>query len=174
MNKYESDLLVPNQEVPTGTLFLEAKDKSESLGVDITYVCFKNEQGDIVEFPSTGRAVNVCIGCKAHKRVENLNLSVAISDTGADNERVLALSNDEPLDCFTVNSGNFEIQLQLPYCGLKPGIYTAKLSLKEGYLNFLDVVESFAFTVKSNEKMNQCSFYQPRKWAIVQSKQLLM
>lgn len=174
MNKYEADLLIPNQQVPTGTLFLEAKDKSESLGVDITYICFRNEQGDIVEFPSTGRAVNFCIGCKAHKRVENVNLSVAISDTGADNERVLVLSNDEPLDYFTVNPGNSEIQLQLPYCGLKPGIYTAKLSLKEGYLNFLDVVESFGFNVKSNEKMNQCSFYQPRRWAIVQSQNILM
>lgn len=169
MNKYEQNLFITAVTTSTKKTFIKQKNELESSGLDITYLCFRNEQGELIEFPLTGEPVHFCVGCKARKNIENINLAVAIADTGAENERVLFLRNNENTEAFIIDVGSFEIRLQMPYCGLKPGIYNMKLSLTEGNLNVLDAVESFAFTVKSNEIMSQCLFYQPRKLTVVKN-----
>lgn len=170
MKRYEEDLFVKKANTSTKTTFFKEKNELESSGLDITYLCFKNEHGELLEFPLTGKPVHFCVGCKARKKIENINLIVAVADTGAENERVLFLRNNEDTESFVVEPGDFEIRLQMPYCGLKPGIYSAKLNLTEGLLNLLDAVESFAFIVKTNESISQCSFYQPRKFVVVNNK----
>jgi len=68
---------------------------------------------------------------------------------------------------FEVVPGKHEIQVQMPYFCLKPGIYTVNVKIKTGSLYTFDAVNSFRFTVKSDGKMSQCMFYQPRSWQLV-------
>ncbi|GAA6615442.1 ABC transporter ATP-binding protein [Scytonema sp. NUACC26] len=167
MNKYEEDLFLNNSATEKGIMLFPEKSEKDSSGVDITYLCFKNEQGEILEFPLTGEPVNLCIGCKAHQKVDNLNATVMISDTGAENERVLFLESDKNSNTLAVLPGNCEIRLHMPYLGLKPGLYTAKLRVAEGLLHVFDAVETFVFSVKSEHNMNQCLYYQLREWEVI-------
>lgn len=68
---------------------------------------------------------------------------------------------------FVVMPGEQEIQLQMPYCCLKPSSYIMKLSLGQGPLYLLDAIESFEFRVNESGNMSQCLFYQPRDWKII-------
>jgi lipopolysaccharide transport system ATP-binding protein len=79
---------------------------------------------------------------------------------------VLYLSNQYDNQPMTLAAGRSEIQLQLPYCGLKPGVYSAKIVVSQSTLYMLDVVESFRFRVKSGINMNQNLYYQPRSWKV--------
>jgi lipopolysaccharide transport system ATP-binding protein len=64
----------------------------------------------------------------------------------------------------SVKPGDVELQLQLPYCGLSAGLYSAKIVVTQKAVSTLDVVESFRFRVNSNGIKEQNLFYQPRKW----------
>ncbi|KYC41577.1 ABC transporter ATP-binding protein [Scytonema hofmannii PCC 7110] len=167
MNQYESDLFLNTSTTHQGTMTFPEKNAQNSSGVDITYLCFKNEQGEVLDFPLTGESVNLCIGCKAHKKVDSLNATVIVSNTGSENERVLFLESDKKSSDLTVSPGNFELRLHMPCFGLKPGVYTAKLNVAEGILNVFDAVETFVFSVKSESNMNQCLYYQQREWKVV-------
>jgi homopolymeric O-antigen transport system ATP-binding protein len=165
MDRYEQDLFAVRGESSTKPLFLQEKAEGESEGVDIVYVCFKDEWGQIVESPLTGSTVSLSVGCKARTEFENINVIVAVS-AAAENERVLYLSSQYDNQTMTVPAGNSEIQIQLPHCGLKPGVYSAKIVISQSSLYMLDVLESFRFRVKSGINMNQNLFYQPRSWKV--------
>ena len=70
---------------------------------------------------------------------------------------------------FNLSPGFSEIQLQLPYLGLAPGVYTAQIRVRKDAVYTFDVVESFRFTVTAYCNINKCQFYQPRTWALVPS-----
>jgi len=55
----------------------------------------------------------------------------------------------------------------MPFCGLTPGVYRAKIYVRQGEYAF-DGVESFRFTVKSERTISRCLYYQPRSWQIIQ------
>jgi len=59
----------------------------------------------------------------------------------------------------------------LPYCGLMPGWYSAKIVITQNALRILDVVESFRFCVSSNEDAENNAFYQPRTWQAIDHQQ---
>lgn len=59
--------------------------------------------------------------------------------------------------------GQIELQVRMPHFGLAPGVYSAKIYVRQGVRSF-DVVESFRFTVKTERTMSRCLFYQPRTW----------
>jgi lipopolysaccharide transport system ATP-binding protein len=67
----------------------------------------------------------------------------------------------------SVLAGRSEVQVQMPYCGLKAGAYSAKILVGQSYLYLLDVVESFRFRVRSgSSSVDQSMFYQPRSWRV--------
>jgi lipopolysaccharide transport system ATP-binding protein len=166
MKKYEADLFFKESERVPGSLILPEKSEIESLGLDITYLCFKDAQGNKVESPTSGESVNFCIGFKARKSFENVEINLLIREKFGEGEMVLRLSSFTDKILFKVVSGEHEIQLHLPYCGLKPSPYIMKMSISQGVHNLLDAVESFEFRVQQSINMTQCLFYQPRLWKI--------
>ena len=54
----------------------------------------------------------------------------------------------------------------MPYLGLRPGLYSMKIIIKESLLSTLDYVEKFMFSVDSRKAMNRSLFYQPVAWNI--------
>ncbi|HZI87608.1 MAG TPA: polysaccharide ABC transporter ATP-binding protein [Pyrinomonadaceae bacterium] len=164
MSQYEQDLFSPSQAYTSGPLRLPEKLPGESSGLDITDVCFKDEHGTVMEAPLSGKPASFCVRCKAQTEMNEVNLIVAVSNSSVESERVLFLSSHYDSQPMRVKPGDVELQLELPYCGLSAGIYSAKIVVTQKAVSTLDVVESFRFRVTSNGTKEQNLFYQPRNW----------
>jgi len=165
LSRYEKDTLAISFE-DYGPLNLPAKLPGESSGLDITSVCFKDEHGNVLGSPSSGKPVSVCVRCVADKSMKDLSLLVAVSNLSVDNERILHLSSHVDSQPMSIESGEVEFQLELPYCGLSAGLYSAKIVVSEKGVKALDVVESFRFRVSSDGITQHNLFYQPRNWKL--------
>lgn len=164
MNKYEEDVFLKETDQSTGALFLTEKSESETSGLDITFLCFKDDKGNIIESPISGEPINFTVGCKAHKKIENIGIDLSIKEQFGEGESVLRLRSFSEGESFSVMPGEHEIQLQMPYCCLKPSLYSMKLGIVKGSLYVLDAVENFQFRVEQSKNMSQCLFYQPGLW----------
>jgi lipopolysaccharide transport system ATP-binding protein len=164
MRQYEEDLFSISHAHTNEPLRLPEKSSDQSLGLDITGVCFRDEHGTLLEGPWSGKPASVCVRCKAHREMDGINLIVAVSSLSLENERVLYLSSQYDKQPMNVVPGDVELQLQLPYCGLSAGSYSAKIVVSQKTVNTLDVLESFRFYVNSDNIAEQNLFYQPRRW----------
>ncbi|MBD0386728.1 MAG: Wzt carbohydrate-binding domain-containing protein, partial [Nostoc sp. C3-bin3] len=149
---------------PLGVMLLP--EKHQSLGLDIVSLCFKDKQGNILASPLSGEPAYLCVECNAHQKIEAGNLGVMISALSGQNERILYITSASDNEPLKILPGKVEIQMQMPYCCLLPGLYNSKIYVKEGIYSF-DIVESFRFAVKSSKVSSQCLFYQPRMWKVI-------
>ncbi|WAL61039.1 ABC transporter ATP-binding protein [Thermocoleostomius sinensis] len=166
IRQYEEDLCLSGTEMATGRLVLPAKPPGESTGVDITALCFKDEQGDLLTAPATGEPAFLSIECNVCEPVEAANVSCQITALAGEYDKVLYLTTASDNEFIHLPSGHVEIQMQMPYLGLKPGVYSAKISVRQGVRSF-DIVKSFRFTVKASKNVSRCLFYQPRSWKTI-------
>lgn len=166
IRQYEEDLCLSGMDRAVGSLVLPEKPKQESLGLDITAVSFKDEQGNLLETPFCGEPAYLCVGCKAHQSIEDANLGILIKSLSQENGLVLYLTSASDNELLKILPGRTEIQMQMPYCCLIPGSYNAKIYVRSGVRSF-DIVESFRFTVKAGKTVSKCLFYQPRTWRVV-------
>ncbi|MCX7595407.1 MAG: ABC transporter ATP-binding protein [Fischerella sp.] len=166
VRKYEEDLCLNGSEKVSGKMILPPKPKSESSGLDILAVYFKDEEGNILETPFTGEPAYLCVECKAYRKIERANLGILVAALAGENDRVLYLTSNSDNEELTIPPGKSELRMYMPYCGLIPGIYISKIYIRRGVESF-DIVESFKFTVKSNKNVSKCIFYQPRKWQVI-------
>lgn len=169
IEKYEEDLFLGGAKKSSEIMFFPPKVESESFGLDIVSLFFRSPEGNIVESLVSGTPVDFCVGCKAHEKFDNVNLHLKIKKIGEEGGTgaVLFLSSESDRNFFQVPPGEHEIQVQMPYLGLAPGIYTMSVKLKQGSIYTFDAVETFRFTVNSDGKMSDCKFYQPRLWKLV-------
>lgn len=166
IRKYEEDLCLNGAESALGSLVLPEKPESESLGLDIRSICFKDEQGNVLGAPSTGEPTHLSIECKAYKYIDEANLGVLIKALAGENERVLYMTSASENELLEIAPGRVEIQLQMQCLGLIPGVYTAKIYIKQGICT-LDIVESFRFTVRASKNASRCLYYQPRTVKVI-------
>lgn len=167
MNRYEKDLFSNNgQEKVTGSLYLPSKSKEKSSGLDITHILFRDEQGNIIETPETGQFVKICIGCKAYEHFENAGLMITIQEMSGESDAKLTLSSSRDLVSLELSPGETELQVQMPHCCLKPGLYTMRVNVRKAAFYPMDVVESFRFAVCSDINLGGAPFYQPRTWNV--------
>jgi lipopolysaccharide transport system ATP-binding protein len=166
IQQYEQDLFFGEAEKTTSYMKIPPKPKEESMGLDITELSFRDAQGDRQTEIETSQPAALCIECFVHDPLDDLSIDVLIKDQLGEGEWMLRMNNLEDQQPIRLTPGRHEIQLQLPYCGLKPGIYTMKLSIRSDFLYYLDAVESFRFVVTSESSMTNCAFYQPRHWRV--------
>ncbi|MBD2355065.1 ABC transporter ATP-binding protein [Tolypothrix sp. FACHB-123] len=169
IRQYEEDLSLAGVDTSLGMMFLPEKPESESLGIDIVSVCFKDEHGNILAAPRCGELAYLCVECKAYKQVDHANLGISITALSGQNERILYITSASDHEPLQILPGRLEIQMQMPYCCLLPGLYSAKIYIKEGVCSF-DIVESFRFMVKASKITSRSLFYQPRKWEVINHK----
>lgn len=169
IEKYEEDLFLAGTKKTAEVMFFPPKLESESFGMDIVSLFFRSYEGNIIESLESGEPVFFCVGCKAHKIFDDVNVHLKIKKIGEEGGAgaVLFLSSENDKNFFHVPLGKHEIQVQMPYLGLAPGMYTMSIKLKKGSIYTFDAVENFRFTVNSNGKMSECKFYQPRLWKLV-------
>lgn len=145
---------------------LPEKPENESLGVDIVALYFRNDKGEVISTPMTGEPAYLCVECRSHQRVKNANLGIIIKALAGEHERVLYITSASDNEYLNISSKKVEIQMQMPCCGLLPGVYSAKIYLREG-VRSLDIVESFRFTVDAKRNTSKCLYYQPRTWVAI-------
>lgn len=164
MSKFEEDLCLGPATDQSGVLIIPAKSSKETTGLDITKVKLSNGRDSDSNALLSGVAGKITIEVYAHSHQQDVIASALIKELSGESETVLHLSSDKDSKIFSFNSGVNEFAISLPICGLKPGLYTAKIYLHKKPFFMLDAVESFVFRVTSDIDMNQCLFYQSVDW----------
>lgn len=165
MKQYETDLIhtSPNAEMAE-ELILPARSKEDSIGVDITAVSFRDAEDNKVRQLSSGNFASLYITCMAHIPIKDLYCAVSIRAKAADVENVLFMTNFMNRVEIELLPGLNLIKMEMPYVGLLPGEYYANIKIGDGPIGFLDVVESFDFTVDSETSLFKCCFNQSHDW----------
>jgi len=167
VDQYEHDLFLNNIERSENRLSFPARSAQESSGIDMRDLFFRNAEGQPTPILMTGEPLSFCVTCESHDHYSGVALDIRISKVGSVENAgyVLSLRGQNDDAFFQMSPGLSEIQLQLPYLGLAPGVYTAQVRLRKDAIYTFDVVESFRFTVTSHTNVHKCQFYQPRTWA---------
>lgn len=167
-NRYETELFATESVKMKGKLVLPAKPEHENLGLTIRALSFNNDQGEFLPMLVSREPATLAIECDVQGAMNDLSIDVLIRDQFGEGEWMLRFNNVEDHQPVRVKSGRQTIQIGLPYCGLKPGLYIMKLSIRRDRLHYLDVVESFQFSVTTHTNMSNCAFYQPRTWIVAE------
>ncbi|HEY9699944.1 MAG TPA: ABC transporter ATP-binding protein [Trichocoleus sp.] len=170
MDRYEQDLFSIQRSSGEFPFVLPAKPEADQTGADILSIYFRNAAGKLINAPATGESVYFCVRCKVNRPVQKLSLFLAIYQPSRDNNLALHLSSAYDNEMFEVAPGHYELRVHLPHFGLLPGSYSLNTYIKDGSLYVLDAYESLQFTVDSTAKLNRGSFYQPRQWQLLSSR----
>lgn len=167
ISQYERDLFL--NDIDTISHPLSQLRQRATAGLEIKSVFFKDSQGENIEAPVSGEPTYFCMSCKASKNINDIIISFHVKSLGDGGDTILLISNANDKKIIDISSGETEIQLELPYLGLKIGAYIMDIYLKQEGLYHLDAIESFRFRVEAKEdsSSSRCLFYQPRKWNII-------
>ncbi|MEL6495208.1 MAG: ABC transporter ATP-binding protein [Cyanobacteria bacterium J06623_7] len=147
----------------TARMKLPPKLEAESSGLDIREIYFRNHQGAPLEVLLSGEPATLCVKYRASQYIDQLNLGIKVRRVLGEQNLVLYLTAASDDNLFEVHPGEGELQVSMPYLGLTPGRYTARIYLRQEVCSF-DVIEAFKFTVTTQNIISQCLFYQPRTW----------
>jgi lipopolysaccharide transport system ATP-binding protein len=130
---------------------------------------FRDGDGQPTQTLSTGEPISLCATCEAHDSYSGVGLDIRIVKVGGIESagNILSLRGQNDNAFSQLSPGLSEIRLQMPYLGLVPGVYSAQIRLRKDAVYTFDVVESFRFTVTSQQNVSKCQFYQPRSWSTV-------
>lgn len=167
MQRYEKDLFLNEVVSSKGKMILPKKSISESLGLDILSLFFRNEKGEMIDSPVSGEPAYFCAKCKSNRNISNAGFSFAIREQRGEGDITLIMSSFNDNNTFEVSPGEIEMQAWMPYVCLKPSAYTMKVFVKENAFTTLDYVESFVFIVEGKEVQGHSLFYQPRAWKAI-------
>ena len=174
IKQYEEDLMLKEIETSGGKVILPEKDEADSAGIDITYLCFKNEKNNFIDVPQTSKPTNFCVGCKVRSKQDNVYLKIIIRDLSRENEIILDINGDYDRKLFTLEPGEAEIQLNMSSCGLRPGAYDLQVYLAKKPIYRFDMYPSFKFNIKEPEDLNlllsRNFYYQDRQWKVIEKK----
>ncbi|MGD1909707.1 MAG: ABC transporter ATP-binding protein [Rivularia sp. (in: cyanobacteria)] len=166
IRKYEEDLCLSGEENALGRMILPVKPKEKSNGLDILSLCFKDENNQILENLFTGNSAYLSVECKSYEHINNANLGMLVTALSGGEGLVLYMTSTSDNQELEITIGKSEIRMYMPYCSMIPGVYSARIYIRNGVYSY-DIVESFRFTVKSKITISRCQFYQPRKWQVV-------
>lgn len=170
IDKYEEDLFIDDKGNKKDKISAEfvLPDRAEPTGLQIKSLSFRDNDGNILEHLVSGKPACLNVHGYTFENLYDVNLSVIVNHLSESNEEVLVLKSSYDGQSFNLYPGKFTIQLYIPYCGLKAGVYSAKVNLSNSpYFNVLDFVESYKFVVKTVQNMNKCLYYQPRDWKLI-------
>lgn len=175
VGKYEEDLFLGKgshelSEMDGELTFPDRENKAS--GLQIKTISFKDESYNTLRHLLSGEPASLTVEGIAFENLRNVNLSVIVSCLSESGDEILALKSSFDGKSFEISRGKFTLQLKMPYCGLKIGIYSAKINLSSSgasvrSFDILDFIESFKFAVKNEEGVNKSSYYQPREWMLI-------
>ncbi len=170
IQRYEEDLMYKDISFAQGKYLLPEKPPEESLGVDMTYLCFRNQEDNLVDIPKSGSYTKLCIGCKVHREVKEMICGLSVKDI-TDMETGYVFRQVSSLDgvFFHLKPGEVEIQIIMFPLGLRPGAYELAITIELCPLpNRLDAVTGFKFKVDNpmgkKTMVEGDMFFQAREW----------
>lgn len=166
IRKYEEDLCLSGKENALGRMVLSPKPRQKSNGLDIVSLCFKDEQDNTLETLFTGESAYLSVECKSYEHINNANLGMLVTALSGGEGLVLYMTSTSDNQELEIPIGKSEIRMYMPYCSMIPGVYSARIYIRNGVYSY-DIVESFRFTVKANKTISRCQFYQPRTWQVL-------
>jgi lipopolysaccharide transport system ATP-binding protein len=166
ISKYQEDLMMIGSASPQGAMATASDNSHNSEELHIISVLFKDSRGNTLNTLECGEPAYLCIQCRVYKKIDRAIVGIIVREIGNKSDSILSINSERDKQHLEILPGERQIQLKMPYCGLKPGIYTMKINISKRPFYLYDMVESFKFEVKRNKKMNQCEFYQPRTWHI--------
>ncbi|KAM3092023.1 ABC transporter ATP-binding protein [Phormidesmis sp. 146-35] len=170
MSHYEQDLFI-DAEIDASLIGIPALKKRPTVGFDIQGIVFRDENNIVVEKPISGCATSIGIQAKVLDSLTNVSITIAIKGLTEGGEMMLSLNSFNDSIPIELLPGEYEIQLQMPYLGLKLGDYLMDVYVKKDKLFHLDAVESFRFTVEpGQDAIGRSLFYQPRSWNVFVAK----
>jgi lipopolysaccharide transport system ATP-binding protein len=175
MRRYEQELFTEGTKKISGTMTLPAKSQAESLGLDITSLYFRDAQGDRIDSPESGQPAYFCVACKTYAPLSEINLNLTVKEQFSEGENVLGLSTlHEKVSLALPHPGENELQMAMPYVGLRPNFYMMNVHVRQGAFHMLDSVEGFEFCIGDPGGMSQCHFYQPHTWKAVHQESIVV
>ncbi|MEM8829026.1 MAG: polysaccharide ABC transporter ATP-binding protein [Cyanobacteria bacterium P01_G01_bin.19] len=168
IERYESELFDIKSTNTIGQKYFPAKPENESTGLDISYLFFRDLSGNKLELLTSGSPANFCIGLSVKRCIKDMAFRIQIVEITGEGGATLILGNQHEQIFSSVKAGKHEARVKMPYVGLKPGVYSLTIFIREGSLYALDSAQSFKFKVEGNASMSNCKFYQPRTWEIIE------
>ena len=167
MSHYEEDLFLRGQKPKIARLTLPERSESKILGLGISSIFFRGDQGNVLEFPESGKPTSLCLVCCVYRKISNACIHLVVKELLGESEIVLTFNNLIDNNLIHISPGKQEIQVKMPYLGLKPNQYTMQIIIREGPLFSLDEVQSFRFTVTGDMKNKGVNlFNQPYYWKV--------
>lgn len=164
MARFEQDLIYVGGQAVSGQIELPVKDAGASAGVDIRGVHFRDAMGESISAPRTGELTNFCVDCDARQTTSNVSLGIIIRHVSGELEPALSIFSERDKVVYDLPRGQSRIVCRFPSLGLRPGTYSAKISLAGNDMDILDAVESFNFEVVPGSFTGGSAYYQPREW----------
>ncbi|MGK7915704.1 MAG: polysaccharide ABC transporter ATP-binding protein [Prochloraceae cyanobacterium] len=161
MQKYEEDWSGNTKQASVRTV--KTASRASETGIAIQSVFFRNNASEPIPTVFSGEPVVLCVKCGISIESE-IAFDVLIRNVKQE-DVVLEMSSARDGNWFNISPGETELLLYLPYCGIRPGIYLAKINVFRHPFYVYDNFH-FEFQVKSRKAMNQGLFYQVRKWDI--------
>jgi len=165
MRRFENDLFQNNTVAGDGEIRLDPSRSSQG-SMAFRRVYLTDATGKPSKCLSSGAAGSINLEIEAHQAQYEVSVLFIIRDV-IDQERiVLNMSSDRDGKLFEVPVGLSTLSLEMPMVGLRPGNYMAKIALLGPSFFMLDVIESFHFSVISEQNFISNVYYQPRNWTV--------
>ena len=147
---------------------IEKKDNNinrRGQNLSILEVYIEDQIGNHHPILNTGQEVNIKIKGKVYKKVENVNFKIIIKDLAKEEANVLIFDTEKDAQAVSLEPGNFEIAVHIPFLGLNQGLYMIKVFAQQEYFSVLSIYENLRITVKNSEnRYIGALFYLPYKW----------
>lgn len=160
MNTFEEDMVA----APVVSNFSKKVFDSNQQNLTINHVELKTS-GKISDHLLSGSNGQVVVNVQCQTLEKNVILSAIIRELSGECETVLNLSSDNDNHFFDLKAGESELILEMPICGLAPGLYTAKIYIHKPPFFIFDAIESFTFRVKASNNWKQGLYFQPVGWS---------
>lgn len=159
MNAFEEDMAAS----PLVSNFSKKVLNSTEQNLSIKNVELKSS-GKVSDHLLSGSNGQVVVNVECQAPESNVILSTIIRELSGECETVLNLSSDNDNHFYDLDSGKSELVLEMPICGLAPGLYTAKIYIHRPPFFIFDAIESYIFRVKSSENWKHGLYFQPVNW----------
>lgn len=161
MAQYEEDLLeVELEEKP-------AIHHKPSQDVKILAATFQNEEGKSCKSFTSGEKVKLDIQVQTSASKEHMYFKVMVKDLSLEGANVMHFDSKLAEHPFFLQKGNNTIGIDIPFMGLRQGIYALKIyAYQKDELNILDMVNALTFQVKKSPILPFDAYYHtPHFWS---------
>jgi len=132
--------------------------------VSISSIKIKNESGEEVASLQIREEYRMDFLIHSIKRVSKIKMIIIIRLNAIESDYAVYIDSSKDDFFFDVIPGENQISILFPFCALKAGLYSMKVSITGENHFVYDSIEGYTFSVKNAGNEVNSIFYQKRKW----------